>query len=160
MKKILLACLVAALAGGCQGGSEWSNPSKEDLPRMTQALKEGDENRRALAAEAMGRLGADGKAALPALLLALRDEGELVRQNALQSIIAIGPDGTATQPLTDSLKDSDALVRVLSANALGRLGPLARPALPALREALKDRDENVQQAAADALKVISATEKR
>jgi HEAT repeat protein len=160
MKKIRFSWLVAALAVGCHSDSRHSNPTTNDLPRLIQELKEGDDANRAEAAEALGLLGPNGKTALPALLLALRDEYELVRQNALRSIIAIGPDATATQALTDSLKDSDNLVRALSANALGQLGPLARQSVPALREALKDRDEDVQKEAADALKAIVATAKR
>jgi HEAT repeat protein len=154
MKNIVFAFLIVVLAVGCGAESWQSNPSGEDIPRLIQVLKAGDENSRANAAEALGSLGADGKSALPALLSALGDEGERVRQNALRAIIAIGPDATATQPLTNSLKDSDNLVRALSANALGQIGPSARPSIPALREALQDRDENVQKEAADALKAI------
>jgi len=157
MKNIRFACLIATLAGGCRAESRYSNPTTEDIPRLIQDLKEGDDASRAQAAEALGLLGPNGKAALPALLVALRDEYELVRQNALYSIIAIGPDATATEALTSSLKDSDNFVRALSANALGQLGALARQSVPALREALHDRDENVQKEATDALKAILGT---
>jgi HEAT repeat protein len=159
MKNFLFTFVVAAVGLGCQSGSK-SNVSATDIPRLIRDLKEGDENTRAEAAEALGDFGADGKPALPALLVALGDEGERVRQNALRAIIAIGPDEKAIQPLTNSLKDSDNEVRALSANALGSLGPPARPSVPALREALHDRDENVKKEASDALKAILGTEKR
>jgi len=159
MKNFRFTLVVAALALGCQSGSS-SNLSTNDIPRLIRDLKQGDENTRAEAAEALGDLGADGKPALPALLMALGDEGERVRQNVLRAIVAIGPDEKAIQPLTNSLKDSDNIVRALSASALGQLGPLARKSIPALREALHDRDENVQKEAADALKAISGPEKR
>jgi HEAT repeat protein len=155
---ILFAALMA-LAAGCQAESRYSTPTADDIPRLIQDLKEGDEMSRAHAAEALSYLGPDAKTALPALLLGLRDEAEQVRQNVLHAIIAIGPDATAIQPLTDSLKDSDHLVRALSANALGQLGSSARPSIPALREALQDRDPNVQKEAADALRAISASQK-
>jgi HEAT repeat protein len=158
MKHFRFTFVVAFLALGCQGESD-SNASAKDLPRLIRDMKEGDENTRAEAAEALADLGADGKPALPALLMALGDEGERVRQNALHAIIAIGPDAAAAQALTNSLKDSDPLVRALSANALGQLGPLARKSIPALREALHDRDETVQKEAAAALKAIVGTEK-
>jgi HEAT repeat protein len=160
MKNFLFALVVAAFALGCHAGSDRSNTSANDIPRLIQDLKEGDENCRAEAAEALGDLGADGKAALPALVSALGDEGERVRQNVLRAIIAIGPDAKATPALTNSLKDSDSLVRALSANALGQLGPLARQSVPALREALHDRDETVKKEAADALRAIVGPEKR
>jgi HEAT repeat protein len=159
MKNFRFTFVVAALALGCQTES-MSNVSAKDIPRLIRDLKEGDENGRAEAAEALGELGADGKPALPALLSALGDEGERVRQNALRAIIAIGPDARTTQALTNSLKDSDPLVRALSANALGQLGPLARKSIPALCEALHDRDEDVQKEAATALEAISGPEKR
>jgi len=117
-------------------------------------MLEGDDASRAKAAKAIGRLGAEGKPALPALLGALRDESELVRQNALRAIIAIGPDPKAINALTNCLKDSDNLVRALSATALGQAGFVARQSIPALRQALEDRDESVQKEAADALMKI------
>jgi len=157
--KNFLIFVVAALALGCQSDSR-SNVSANDIQRLIRDLKQGDENTRAEAAEALGDLGTAGKKALPALLMALGDEGERIRQNALRAIIAIGPDEKAIQPLTNSLKDSDNEVRALSANALGQLGPLARKSIPALREAIHDRDENVQKEAAEALRAISGTEKR
>jgi len=158
MKHFRFTFVVAFLALGCQSESN-SDTSVKDISRLIRDLKEGDENTRAEAAEALADLGADGQPALPALLVAIGDEGERVRQNALRAIIAIGPDATATQALTNSLKDSDPLVRALSANALGQLGPLARKSIQALREALHDRDETVQKEAAAALKAIVGTEK-
>ena len=159
MKNFGVILVVAALALGCKSESG-SNVSTNDISRLIRDLQKGDENTRAEAADALGDLGADGKPALPALLSALGDEGERVRQNVLRAIIAIGPDETAIQPLTNSLKDSDNEVRALSANALGQLGPSARKSIPALREALHDRDEDVRKEAADALKAISGPEKR
>ena len=158
MKHFRFTFVIVALALGCQSESN-SDTSVKDIPRLIRDLKEGDENTRAEAAEALSDLGAEGKPALPALLMALGDEGERVRQNALRAILAIGPDEKAIQPLTNSLKDSDNVVRALSASALGQLGPLARKSVPALREALHDRDETVQKEAAAALKAIVGTEK-
>ena len=160
VKNIGYACLVATLAAGCHAKAPQSDAVAEQIPNLIQELKAGDERGRAKAAEAIGRLGAEGKLALPALLLALRDEGEAVRQNALRAIIAIGPDSRAVDTLTISLRDSDEVVRALSATALGGLGPLARRSIPALREALQDRDENVQKQAADALSRIDPSSVR
>jgi len=40
------------------------------------------------------------------------------------------------------------------ARALGEIGPAAKAAVPALSEALKDKDENLRNAATEALKKI------
>jgi HEAT repeat protein len=64
-----------------------------------------------------------------------------------------------TQPilaaLTAALKDEDAFVRRDAARALGKLGPDAADATPALTAVVhKDRNSHVRKAAADALKQI------
>jgi len=48
--------------------------------------------------------------------------------------------------------------RVLSARELGKIGPVARRAVPVLEKALKDEEETVRQAAAEALKKIKSAE--
>jgi HEAT repeat protein len=52
------------------------------------------------------------------------------------------------------LKDRDERVRQSAAWALGEIGAAAKPAVPALIEALKDEDRDVQFRAAEALKRI------
>jgi HEAT repeat protein len=46
--------------------------------------------------------------------------------------------------------------RAALARTLGAIGPAARAAIPALREGLKDQDENVRKAAAEALKKMQS----
>jgi HEAT repeat protein len=46
--------------------------------------------------------------------------------------------------------------RALAASILGKMGPRAKQALPALREALKDTDFLVRASAQDAIKAIEA----
>lgn len=48
----------------------------------------------------------------------------------------------------EALRDVDPFVRATAAFALGRMGPAARDAIPALVEALRDEDEDVRDAAA------------
>jgi HEAT repeat protein len=52
------------------------------------------------------------------------------------------------------LKNKNPLVRKQAAIALGEMGPAAKAAVPALRDALLDKDEGVQAAAAAALEKI------
>jgi HEAT repeat protein len=53
--------------------------------------------------------------------------------------------------LTDALAEQDSQTRRLSAWTLGDLGPLAKPAVPALIRALDDRDPEVRREVAAAL---------
>jgi HEAT repeat protein len=57
--------------------------------------------------------------------------------------------------LTNALADEDAAVRAAAATALGAYGPAAESALPALRKATKDADEQVQREAGRAIITIS-----
>ena len=50
-----------------------------------------------------------------------------------------------------ALHHPDAVVRTVAAASLGRILPPAKPAVPALVEALKDEDREVRSSAADAL---------
>jgi hypothetical protein len=52
------------------------------------------------------------------------------------------------------LKNEDSLIRRISAAALGKIGSRARAAIPALTQALQDKDPAVRQAAAEALKQV------
>jgi HEAT repeat protein len=75
------------------------------------------------------------------------------------ALARIDPACAATAPksvpvLVKALGDSEAMARRHAAESLGRLGPLAKPAVPALKAALKDPDDDVQAAAAAALERI------
>jgi len=57
--------------------------------------------------------------------------------------------------VTRCLHDTNIVIRVEALNALGRLGHFARPAVPALKDALDDRVIAVQEAAITALEKIA-----
>jgi HEAT repeat protein len=59
--------------------------------------------------------------------------------------------------LIEALKDKDALVRSESARALGRIGPDAKPAIPALGVAARDPEAIVSREATEALKKIGGS---
>ena len=67
---------------------------------------------------------------------------EETRRNAVPTLLAAF-EGT-----------KDAVYRESFAQALGKIGPDAKAALPALREGLQDKEERVRTAAAEALKKI------
>ena len=58
------------------------------------------------------------------------------------------------QVLSKSLEDQDPANRALALHALGEMGPNARSAIPKIREALKDPDDEVRRKAAEALEKI------
>ena len=53
--------------------------------------------------------------------------------------------------LAKTLKDEYVVVRQAAAEALGRIGPAAKEAVPALKQAENDPSDDVSEAAADAL---------
>jgi HEAT repeat protein len=76
---------------------------------------------------------------------------------------AVSQRGTVRVPkqavaaLVEAMKDSDD-VRQRAIRALGRIGPRAKAAVPALSQALKDKNAQVRKVAADALRKIDRDE--
>jgi HEAT repeat protein len=72
---------------------------------------------------------------------------------------------TAVPALTDLLREKGTAargwspVRGVAAEVLGHVGPEAEPAIPALTELLRDEDEEVREAAAEALGKIKREKK-
>jgi len=104
------------------------------------------------------QLRALGTDALPALIRGLTDPEVGVRRNvALFLSCAAGNWYTPLQPRLDiqsclpalitALRDSDARVRGLAAQAIGEIGSQASPAVPALVRLLSDRDEGSRNSA-------------
>lgn len=114
---------------------------------------------------AAGALGAQrAHAGIPALIRALEDENYL----CVTAVMALGQmhDPAAVPPLVDVLTDSERfwVPRGAAAVALGNLGTVATPALPALEEALRydtspdsdSWDERAFEAVYDAIRRIEA----
>jgi HEAT repeat protein len=102
------------------------------------------------------RRGGAARAAIPALVR-LKGKGNVDQQveRALEQILP-PPDTSkeAIAALVRNLKDKDASIRLRAAKALGMKGSAARDAIPALKEAAKDADEDVRRvAAASILKI-------
>ena len=74
---------------------------------------------------------------------------------ALAELAAGGPNSApAVTEITALLKDPDPVVRRLAAYALSQVGPGAKSAKDALKEATQDTDSTVVMAAVNALRVI------
>jgi HEAT repeat protein len=145
---------VAALGSILQEAARSSRPRdpavREAIASRARAVKDKDNWIRAAAVEALGRAGPEARGALAE---AQRSEDPVVRFLAGRALARANPAG-ATAVFAPLLKDASATVRALTADELRRLGPRAKSAVPALRQALMDPDEDVRESAAEALRVI------
>ncbi len=118
---------------------------------LAEALNDEDPIVDSLAAQALGKIGPNAKAAVPALLEGLYDEDKdpIVGSCAAEALGKIGPH--AVPALVEALNNEHEDVRSLAAKALGKIGPDAKATVPALLEALNDEDEDVRSLAAEAL---------
>jgi HEAT repeat protein len=125
------------------------------------------QSRRA-AAFAIGRMGPLGAPGIDSLARRLRDDDEpLVRDMAAQALgeVVLGSGETVARRAWESAgsilkrrlaEEREARVRRSIVYALGAIGESARPALPEIREALRDKAPSVRQNAAWALGRIGA----
>ena len=120
--------------------------TKEQLTTLAAALKDESISVRFDAAELLGKLGTDARAALPALFDAARDTSStyanvVVAEAAITAALKIDPEcrpalvRAALHQLIAALKGNE---QFAAAFAIAKLGPDAREAIPALAEALKD----------------------
>jgi len=99
----------------------------------------------------LGRIGVE---AIPALEKAVRHHDTAVRKAAAETLGVIGPDASCAIPTFVKVIDdkrADEQLRVVCAEALGRIGV---EAVPALEKAVRQQDPGVRKAAATALGVI------
>ena len=110
--------------------------SKSAVAALARALKDEDPFVRRFAALALGELGPEAKEAVPALSTALKDRNKRVADAAATALGKTGVSGV--QPLLDIAKDDkrDAAVRARAIESLGKIGPDAKDAVPALMEVL------------------------
>jgi hypothetical protein len=110
------------------------------VPALTVALGDRDPVVRGLSALALRDAGPSALSALDALIAHLRDDDVNVRMMVAQAIGSRGAHAArAVEPLIDACHRPDEHVHVQRslADALGAIGPAARPALPVLRELAK-----------------------
>jgi HEAT repeat protein len=154
---------------------------KAQVPSLIELLEGNDKYICSLSASTLGKIGPPAKAAIPALIKALTDEDWGVGSSAASALGSIGSGLLPT--LIDALTYESREVRCHAANALAsklRLGAvpalinalksedegfrrhatsvLEAEAVAALREAYNDSDEDVRNAAEEALKKILGVE--
>ncbi|HTU19904.1 MAG TPA: HEAT repeat domain-containing protein [Gemmataceae bacterium] len=126
-------------------------------PGLLKAYQ-GDRNEvRAQASWALWNLGPKARNVLPSLLSLA--QGPLDKTAPMRQLLAsFGPQ--AVPDLVHGLHDDEAARREAAAEVLGHIGPPARPAAPALIDALKDKSSTVALTAAMALAQIDSTRAR
>lgn len=122
------------------------------VPTLIKLLEERDVPLRTAVARGLGSKGSAAKEAAGPLLLALQDKYPAVRAAAEEALIGIGKP--AVPVLVKGLKDSEASMRMRCARILGKIGPDAKDAIPALMAATKDPDTVVYTEAKIALTKI------
>jgi HEAT repeat protein len=115
--------------------------NKEEVPGLIAALEKGNEDVRAFAVAALGKIGPGARDAVPILVKTLtNDREQAIRRGAAEALGKIGPAAwSAATALGKALQDTDLEMRTRAAVALGRIGPDARAGVPGLMRALKDK---------------------
>jgi HEAT repeat protein len=135
---------------------------KEAVPVLTELLAaQGATPVRWKAADLLAHGGPDAREAVPALIAALKDSDRYVRVVAAASLGLVVPKESCDEAV-------EALGRVLpeggtvaatAARAISKFGAKGAPALPALLEAMKDRDSTVRWEAGRTVGKIGAAAK-
>jgi len=126
----------------------------DSLASLIAATEDDDEGVALQAAATIGELGPAAAPAIPALMSAIWT-GD-VRRRAIAGVSLTRIGEAAVPSLIQSLSHPAAEIRAKAAHLLGRLGPAAAEARPALRALLNDRDDSARAQAAEALKSLEA----
>jgi HEAT repeat protein len=121
------------------------------VPTLAAALSTSEFTVQRAAAAALGRIGPNAFQAVPALARLVRDCRDLEAcRYAAETLALIGAAGLSV--LLDTVgAHQDSNARAFAASALGKMGPWAEKAVPALLAALADADRSVRWAAVEAL---------
>jgi HEAT repeat protein len=136
---------------------------KAAVPVLTELLaaKGADAKVRWKAADLLEQIGPDASEAIPGLLAALKDSDPHVRAVVAKSLGGVVPKescGEAVEALAAVLKEGG-LVGAAAARAISKFGAKGAPALPALLEAMKDKDSTVRWEAGRTVGKIGAAAK-
>jgi HEAT repeat protein len=123
------------------------------IPALDRLLRDPDLDVRLAACAALQSYGPAASPAIDALIAALADATDTDLRLAIMTTFET--IGTSARPaigtLIDELQNPDARARQKAAEVLGRFGPMAASAEPALRRALDDENAEVRRAASEAL---------
>lgn len=130
------------------------NPKEtRSLEVLSKGLDDKDPAVRRDAASAVGLAGASAGSLADKLAALLKDADEGTRIAALASISLLGRAAETAAPAVTPLLDNPDMI-IEAADALGRIGPKAQPALKRLAEMLKSDQPTIQWAAVRAMSQI------
>ncbi|QVL31736.1 HEAT repeat domain-containing protein [Telmatocola sphagniphila] len=104
------------------------------------------------AINSIGKLGSVAKAAIPAVVSLMSEEDTRIRTIATMALKKIGK--VSVPHLVGLLADPEAISRERAARLLGRLGSTDEVVVQSLLQATLDSEENVREAAREALEYI------
>ena len=129
------------------------------VPAVSKALTDDSERVVSAACIALGRIGSAAEPAVPAIDKVLKNKSEHVQVAGAWALAQIQKDPAAVAKkilplMLKGLKSSDELLRMKSAETLGELGPAAKTAVAALKQATADPIPAVSHAAKIAIDQI------
>jgi HEAT repeat protein len=120
------------------------------LPVLLTGLEDPERDVRHPAAEAIGRLGENGREAVPMLCRMLNaEEDRTVAIDALRQVRV-----NSVPHLIEALQIKEPAVRLFACEALGQLGAEAKEAVPELRKLFDDEYDFVRRQARNAIRAI------
>lgn len=132
---------------------EFQEQREKNTAVFIQALDDPEWTVRRSAAVALGRIGAPARAAMPKLFGLLSNEVDReAARSAIRQIDDVGPE--AVEALVQALEAEDRTVRFFAVYYLGKLGPSAAEALPALRKLDGEDSQRFRKSIQDAIRAI------
>ena len=152
--KSIAARREALLALGAIG-----HDAPEAVQTATSALDDPEEDVRYAACYALGKIGKPAAVAVPKLKKMMADKDEFTTLASAWALAHIEPASAeiaqvSVPLLISGLKSPEPVIRREAIVALGRLGPLAKDAVPALKELARGKDVVIRDTANEALKSI------
>lgn len=123
-------------------------------PRTITYLNDFNPSHRAMAMWALPELDSAAKqTVIPSLIQMLGDKehktGEMSPTAGSAYLVLSRTAPESIDPLIAALSSPDRQVRILTAGALGEIGPAAKAAIPVVEKGLKDKDPNIRVGAAE-----------
>ena len=140
----------AATAFGALGAA-----ASNAVPTLVQTYRENlsPESQRACV-KALGGIGPAASGAVSVVLSAATNSDYRVRAAAVEALGNLQAADSVVSMWTNSLHDSDAIVRRYASRSLAHLGPGAKAAAPALLQLLTDPEPHTRTNAANSLKAV------
>lgn len=131
--------------------------ARVSIPLLTKMLDDPDAEIKTFAIQALGRMGPEAKNAIEPLKAIDKQEIKELRFFAMMALVRIEASVRLVDQLVQHLKSKETGEVVGALRALGGMGPVAKPALPAIQEKLKDPDGYIRLHALEAEWFIART---